>query len=460
MWPAALRGDAGSELYRDTLLVEEVLTVKAYRIFTFLVVAVLLVAVSGCGPTATPEPTKAAAVPTQAPTAAKVIKIYASWPMQGSMIPEGTAMLNAAKMALDEVSSTVAGYKLELVFLDDASPTTGSWDGTVEAGNALKAIGDEAALVYFGTYNSGAAKISMPLTNKAGMAQITPANSYPGLTKKGYAAGEPDIYRPSGKVNYFRTFGADDFQGASGAAWAKCLGFKKVYILDDRQLYGKGIADVFEKKAKEIGLEVAAHEGIESVNIDFRALLTKVKASGADLVYFGGLVDSGGPQILQQMDSQGLFKLGVKMLSDDAMYTDAVPAAVLSTTISSNLLVTFASPAIDQLPTDVGKSFFKNYKAKYGGDPIGWAVYSYDAMRVILDSIKRAAPKIDTATDVTAKRAAVLDAMRATKDLEGVSGKVTFDENGDPTSYLMSGFLFKDGKYVWQRNIAGDMKCQ
>ncbi len=418
---------------------------KVYRILSIVVLASLILSLGvGCG---------------QAP-AAKTIKIYASWPLQGAMIPEGTAMLNAAKMALDEVKSEVAGYKLELVFMDDASPTTGSWDGTIEAGNAQKAIADDNVLVYFGTYNSGAAKISMPLTNKANMAQITPANSWPGLTKKGFAQGEPDIYRPTGKVNYFRTFGADDFQGASGAAWAKCLGFKKVYILDDRQLYGKGIADIFEKKAKELGLEVAGHDGSQAVNIDFRSLLTKVKATGADLVYFGGLVDSGGPQILQQMDALGFFKAGVKMMSDDAMYTDAVPAAVKPEIINGNLLVTFASPALDQLPTDVGKNFFKNYKAKYGSEPIGWSLYSYNAMLVILDSIKRAAPKITTAKTVEEKRIAVLEAMRATKDLDGVSGKITFDANGDPTTYLMSGFLFKDGKYVWQKNITGDMKCQ
>ena len=397
---------------------------------------------------------------TQAAPAGKVIKIYASWAMQGAMIPEGTAMLNAAKMALDEAKGQVGGYKIELIFMDDASPTTGSWDGTVEATNAQKAIADEQALVYFGTYNSGAAKISMPLTNEAGMAHMDPAASYPGLTKSGYGPGEPGIYRPTGKVNFFRTFGADDFQGASGAAWAKCLGFKKVYILDDRQLYGKGIADVFDKSAKKIGLNVAAHDGVESVNIDFRALLTKVKASGADLVYFGGLVDSGGPQIVQQMDALGMFKAGMKLLSDDAMYSDAVPKAVSPEILNGNLYVTFASPALDQLPTKVGKDFYKNYKVKYGMDPIGWSIYAYNGMLVILDSIKRAAPRLDKATDLKGKRAAVLNAMHATKDLEGVSGKITFDANGDPTTYLMSGFLFKDGKYVWQRNISGDMTCK
>ncbi len=428
---------------------------KALKLFSLLVVVTMIV--TACGGAATP--TAAPAQP-KAPAASKVIKIYASWPMQGAMIPEGTAMLNAAKLAMEEAKNEVAGYKLELVFLDDASPTTGSWDGTIEAGNAQKCIGDENCLVYFGTYNSGAAKISMPLTNKAGIAQITPANTYPGLTKPNNAPGEPGIYRPTGKVNYFRTHGADDLQGAAGAAWAKCLGFKKVYILDDRQLYGKGIADVFDKRAKELGLEVAGHDGVESVNIDFRALLTKVKASGADLVYFGGLVDSGGPQIIQQMDALGLFKAGVKIMSEDAMYSDAVPAAVKPEILNDNLLVTFPSPAVDQLPTDVGKNFYKNYKAKYGGDPIGWAVYSYNSMLVILDSIKRAASKLDAAKTVDERRAAILDAMRATKDLPGVAGNITFDENGDPTTYVMSGFLFKDGKYVYQRAIGGDMKCQ
>ncbi len=431
---------------------------KAYRIVSVVVLICLVSALVGCGGGAAPAP--AAQAPAAPPAAAKTMKIYASWPMQGAMIPEGTAMLNAAKQALEEANYTAAGWKLELVFLDDASPTTGSWDGTVESGNAQKCIADENCLIYFGTYNSGAAKISMPLTNKAGVPQITPANSYPGLTKKGFAPGEPDIYRPTGKVNYFRTYGADDLQGASGAAWAKCLGYKKVYILDDRQLYGKGIADVFDKKAQELGIQVLGHDGVESVNIDFRALLTKVKASGADLVYFGGLMDSGGPQIVQQMDALGFFKAGVKMMSDDAMYSDAVPKAVTPELLNGNLMVTFASPALDQLPTDVGKNFYKNYKAKYNTDPIGWSLYSYNAVLVILDSIKRAAPKLDAAKTVDERRAAILEAMRVTKDLPGVSGPITFDENGDPTSYVMSGFLFKDGKYVWQQNISGEMQCK
>src|SRR6185295_7227123 len=112
------------------------------------------------------------------------LRFYTSWPMQGAMLPEGTGMKNGVDMAVAEVNGTVAGYCIEVVNLDDASPQTGKWDGAVEAENANKAVADPQAIVYIGTYNSGAAKVSIPITNRAHMAQVTPANTYPGLTKK------------------------------------------------------------------------------------------------------------------------------------------------------------------------------------------------------------------------------------------------------------------------------------
>ncbi len=412
-------------------------TSRLFKVIALLVAATLVA--TACAPAT--------------PAAKPVIKIYASWPMQGAMIPEGTAMLNAAKLALEQANNEAGGAALELVFLDDASPTTGSWDGTIEAENAQKCVNDPQCLVYFGTYNSGAAKISIPITNKAGIAQITPANTYPGLTRAVPGVtdeGEPDIYRPTGAVNYFRTHGADDLQGAAGAAWAKCLGFQKVYILDDRQLYGKGIADAFEKRARELGLEVLGHDGVESVDIDFRALLTKVKAAGPDLVYAGVLVDSGGPQIAQQMDALGMFEVGIKLMSEDAMYSPAVFEAVDPAILEGNMVVTFPGVLPDQLPTDVGKKFYEAYKAKHGADPIGWASYAYNATLVIIDSINRAGTK---------DRAGILKAMRETKDFPGIVGPLTFDANGDPQAYVMSGFEIKGGAYTFADTISGDMTC-
>ena len=108
------------------------------------------------------------------------LRIYTSWPMQGAMIPEGTGMKNGVDLAVAEVGGVVAGYCLEVVNLDDASPQTGKWDGAVEAENANKAVADPLAIVYIGTYNSGAAKVSIPINNRANMAQITPGQHVPG----------------------------------------------------------------------------------------------------------------------------------------------------------------------------------------------------------------------------------------------------------------------------------------
>ncbi len=378
-----------------------------------------------------------------------VIKLYTSWPMQGAMIPEGTAMKRAVDLAVEHAGSMVAGYKIEVVNLDDASPVTGSWDGTVEAENAQKAIADADGMVYVATYNSGAAKVSMPITNKAGMAQVTVANTYPGLTKPGNAPGEPGIYRPTGKVNYFRAHPSDDIQGAAAAKLAQCLGFKRIFILDDRQLYGKGIADVFEKTAKELGLQVVGHEGVESVDIDFRALLTKVRAANADLVYGGFVIDSGGPQVIQQMKALGLFDTGGKFMGPDGLYSPALVEQATPAAVNNNVYVTFAGLPPDQLPTEVGKRFYTDYKAKYKEEPIGWAMYAYQATLVTLDAINRAAAK---------DRAKILEALRNTQNFEGITGRFSFDDNGDTNRTDMGGFQVKDNKFQFVGLISKD-KC-
>lgn len=379
------------------------------------------------------------------------IKIVTSWPMQGAMIPEGTAMKQAVDLAVKHYGGEIAGYKIEVVNRDDASPTTGSWDGTVEAEVAQKAVADADVMVYLGTYNSGAAKVSMPITNKAGLVQITPANTYPGLTKKGFGPGEPEVYRPSGKVNYFRAHPSDDIQGSAAAAWAKCMGFKKIYILDDRQLYGKGIADVFEATAKKLGLEIVGHDGVESADVDFRALLTKVKASGADLVYGGFVIDSGGVQVVQQMKALGLFDQKIKFIGPDGLYSPAMIEQATPAAVNENVFVTFAAVPPDKLPTDVGKRFFKDYVEAYKAEPIGWAMYAYQSAIVALDAIKRAGTK---------DRAAIMEAVRQTKNFEGVTGTFSFDEQGDTNRTDMAGWTVKDGKFAYVQNISAAMQCQ
>lgn len=362
-------------------------------------------------------------------------------------------MINAAELALqhyleDHDGQGPAGFTVEIVVNDDASPTTGSWDGVIEAENAQRCVNDPECMVYFGTYNSGAAKVSMPITNEAGIAQITPANTYPGLTKP-WDAGEPDIYRPSGEVNYFRTNASDDFQGFAGAAWASCLGFESVYLLDDRQLYGKGVADAFEQRAEEIGLEVVGRDGIEATDIDFRALLTKARASGADLIYGGLLIDSGGVQVIQQMNDLGLFDEGIKFMGPDALANEAMIEQVGGADIvNGNVYLTFPGLLPSQLTSEAGLRFLEDFREQYGSEPIGWSAYAYQSMQVILHAIEVAGE---------ADRGAILEAMRGLTEFEGITGTFGFDENGDPTLFSLGGNLVEDGVINFITNISPEM---
>jgi len=373
------------------------------------------------------------------------LRIYTSWPMQGAMIPEGTGMKNGVDMAVAEVGGVVAGYCLEVVNLDDASPQTGKWDGAVEAENANKAVGDPLAIVYIGTYNSGAAKVSIPITNRAHMAQITPANTYPGLTRKsGAAPGEPEIYRPMGFVNYFRIPPPDDIQGAVGAKWVKRLGGKKVYILNDQELYGKGIADVFESVAKKIGLQVLANDGYDLKQADQKPLLTKIRASGADYVYIAGVIDSGAQVPLRQMKDLGLVAArGVRTLGPDGLFEDELLKAITcDAAVAYDMRVTFASLPFDKMK-GLGAKTYATYKQKYGKEPTGYALYAAEAARVAIDGIKRADPLLSAALaakDIKGARDAVRQAVTQTRNFEGINGKWSFDENGDTSSETMSGY--------------------
>src|SRR5262245_58832149 len=370
------------------------------------------------------------------------LRIYTSWPMQGAMIPEGTGMKNGVDMAIAEAGGVVAGYRLELINLDDASPQTGKWDGAVEAENANKAVADPLAIVYIGTYNSGAAKVSIPINNRAHMAQITPANTYPGLTRKnGAAPGEPEIYRPLGFVNYFRVPPPDDIQGSVGAKWAKQRGAKKVYILNDQELYGKGIADVFEAAAKKLGLQVAANEGIDWKQSDQKPVLTKIRASGADLVYQAAVIETGAQLVIRQMKDLGLVAArGVRYMGPDGLYEDELlKAATCDAVMAVDFHMTFASLPFEKMKA-IGAKTYETYKAKYGKEPTGYALYAAESGRIAVEGIKRAASQIDKAKDITEKREAVRQAIANIKNFEGLNGKWSFDENGDTTSETMSGF--------------------
>ena len=375
------------------------------------------------------------------------LPIVSSLPRTGSANSQTTSIVNGIRMAIEERGGKVDGLEIRYEDLDDASPQKGNWDQNLEAANANKAAKDETCVGYIGTYNSGAAKIAMPILNKAGLVMVSPGNTYPGLTKPGAGeANEPRIYRPSGKVTYFRVVPTDDIQGAVACEFcAKDLGAKKAFVLHDRELYGKGIADVFKKTAPAMGVEVAGFEGIDPKASNYRSLVTKIRATGADVVFYGGTTQNNAAQILKDLRSGGS---KVPFVTPDGTFENAYIEASGKEAMSPEagpVYITFGGLPSEQL-TGLGAEFVRKYAAKHGEVPEAYAVYGYEACRVLLDAIDRAETK---------DRAAVVAAVAATRDFQGALGTWSFDENGDTTNRTMSVNTVKDGKFAFVKAAGG-----
>lgn len=375
------------------------------------------------------------------PARSETIKIVSSLPRTGSSNAQTSTIVNGIRMAIEEAGGKAGGFDIVYEDWDDASPERGTWDPAVEAANADKAIRDQDVMAYIGTYNSGAAKISMPKLNRASLVMVSPANTWPGLTKPGIGEpNEPKVYRPTGKVTFFRVVPADDIQGSVAAQWAKELGVAKVFILHDRELYGKGIADVFRKSAEELGMAVLGFEGIDPKASNFRSLVTKIRQKNPDLVYFGGMTQTGAGQIAKDLRAGGLH---VKYMVPDGCFEKAFIEAAGPENVEGNTYITFGGIPPDKL-TGKGQKFYENYKARFNSEPEAYAAYGYEATNVVLKAIDQVKAK---------DRAAILAAVAATKDYDGALGRWSFDENGDTTLRLMSGNMVKDGDFVFVKTL-------
>lgn len=378
---------------------------------------------------------------------ANVIRIVSSLPRTGSAKAQTDTIVNGIKMALEEAKYQVGNFKIEYLDMDDASAAAAQWTPEQEASNAKRAVSDDDVMVYLGPYNSGAAKISMPILNTAGLLMISPATTWPGLTKPGKGdPNEPEIYQPTGKINFFRVVPADDLQGPLSAQWAKEMGVKKVYVLDDNEVYGKGIANLFVAACEELGIEVLGQESIDTKAQEFKSLMTKIRGLSPDMVYFGGSTQNKGGQVAKDMVAAGL---NCKIMVPDACYEEAFIESAGSENVDGRCFVTFGGMPPEEL-TGPGKEFVEKYETAYHSKPEGYAIYGYEAAKVALEAIAKAGKK---------DRAAILEACRQIRDFDkGALGKWSFDENGDTSIATISGSEVKDGKFAFVKLLTGEEK--
>lgn len=370
---------------------------------------------------------------------ANVIKIVSSLPLTGSSRVQSETMVLGIKMALEEAGYKAGPFTIEYASWDDASAQAGTWDPAKEKDNASRAAADPDVMVYIGTYNSGASKISIPIINQADMVMVCPAASYSGLTKEGFGdQGEPEIYYPNGIRSFCRVVPADDIQGLAAAWWAQQLGIKTTYILDDKELYGRGLAGVFEEGCRRAGIQVLGREGIDAKAPDYRAVVNKVRATGTEMVYFGGITQNGAGKLVKDLRAGGFEGT---IMSPDATKEEAFIQA--AGPASEGCLVTMGGLPPEHMG-DKAQAWYKAYREKYNTEPEAYAIYSYEAARVALAGIAKAGVK---------DRVKIREAIMSTRNFEGLVGDFSFDDQGDTSLTAISGFEIKDGAFVFKKAL-------
>jgi branched-chain amino acid transport system substrate-binding protein len=370
------------------------------------------------------------------------LTIYSSLPLQGDSRPQSTDVVNGEKLALEEAGGKVGKFTIKYVSLDDATAAAGKWDPGQTSADARKAAQDPSTIAYLGEFNSGASAISIPILNEANVLQISPSNTYVGLTRaEGADKGEPDKYYPAGKRTYGRVVPADHIQAAAQVTYQKDQGCKKTYILNDKEVYGKGIAVQVANIGKAQGLAIAGNDGIDTKAANFRSLATKIKSSGADCMFFGGITQNKGVQVFKDVNAANPT---MKLFGPDGVAESAF-SSKLGSAVEKQTYIT--NPTLDpKLYPPAAQDFFAKFKQKFGNEPQPYAIYGYEAMKVALLAIQNAGDKGND-------KQAVIDAFFKIKDRDSVLGKYSIDENGDTTLSDYGADRVEGGKLVFDKVI-------
>ena len=376
------------------------------------------------------------------------LQVYSSLPLQGAQRPQTTDLVRGAELALKQHDGKAGDFTIEYTSLDDSTAQAGAWTPEQTSANARRVAQEDNSVAYIGEFNSGASAISIPILNEVPIAQVSPANTAVGLTSDDAGAdeGEPEKYYPTGQRHYLRIVPKDTIQGAALATVMKKDGCRNVYILNDKEVYGAGLARNIEMSAQEQGLEVLANEGIDPKAPNFRSLAAGMKSEGADCFVFGGITANGAVQlykdVLAAMPDIGLY--GPDGVAETGFIDPAEGG--IPPNVQRHVKLTVATLDPSEYPPE-GQRFFRDYEAEYGeANPNPYAVYGYEAMDLILDTCDRIGPDCGD-------RQKLIDALYDTKGRESVLGTYDIDENGDTTLTDYGVYRVKDGELVFDETI-------
>lgn len=352
-------------------------------------------------------------------------------PLTGDLSAIGLGIKNSVDLAVKQANKNKAvdGVTFEMQALDDqAQPSSGQQ-------NATKLVANKNVLGVVGPLNSSVAESMQKVFDDAKLVEISPANTNPALTQgTNWATSKTRTYK-----SYFRTATTDAVQGPFAAQYVfNKAKKKKVFVIDDKKTYGAGLAGTFTTEFKKLGGTVAGTEHINPDAKDFSAVATKVKNSGADVVYYGGEYPQAGP-LSKQIKAAGA---NIPVVGGDALYD---PTYIkLAGAASNGDLATSVGAPLDQLPS--AKQFLDNYKAGGYNEAYGaYGGYAYDSAQAIIEAVKKVVADNNGKLPDDA-RAKITEAMQNVS-FDGVTGKVSFDQYGDTTNKQLTVYTVENGAW-------------
>jgi branched-chain amino acid transport system substrate-binding protein len=355
--------------------------------------------------------------------------IASDLPLQGSSRTQTVQMTEAIRKVLSDAGYKAGDVNVGYQSCDDSTAQAAKWDSAKCNQNAQEYASNESVIGVVGTFNSGCAAIIIPVLNEApggGVGMVSPANTYVCLTVSGPGCEdtEPDKYYPTGQRNYIRMVAHDAYQGAAVAQYMQDNGTTSVYILNDKEAYGLGVAQNLRNAAESLGLTVAGFEAWDPKASSYEGLMNKIKGTGADAVFLGGLIDENGAQVIKdKVAVLGPNDGAVKLYAPDGFTTQATIDEAGQKN-AAGMYSSVAGVPPDQL-TGAGAEFISSFESELGGEPIeAYSAYGAQAMQVMLDAIAKAGND----------RAGVISALFETSVQGGILGDFDITPDGDPTA--------------------------
>jgi branched-chain amino acid transport system substrate-binding protein len=371
------------------------------------------------------------------------LAIYSSLPLQGPSAEISKQIVGGEKLALADAQGRAGRFKIGYVSLDDANPQSGEWSPDVTSTNAKTAAQDTSTIAYIGDFNSAATAISLPLTNAAGILQVSPSSPYQGLTRSLDAGqDEPERFYLSGKRTFARLQPGDTVQAAAQVQLMSSLGVRRLYVVDDQDPFEIPLADLVASSAATAGIKLAAHDSIAtSVGATYSGEIEKILESKAQAVFFAGGGGAGTVALWRALHAADphLLLLGSSSMAGEA-FTSQIGASASVTYITTPVL------PIGLYPLS-GRRVLRDYAKAFGGEAGPYVIYGYEAMTVVLDAIRGAGAHGDD-------RQAVIRELFAVRNRNSVLGRYSIQANGETTLSRYGVDRVRHGQPVFYRVVA------